>query len=254
MSPSRATRPGAGLAVAWSPLVQIAIGVNGTWLDPSDATTLWQDSDGTTPAGVGDPVGRITDRSGNGNHATQATTSSKPTLRESGGLRYLEFDGVDDFLEVPSCQAGPTILTGIAYKSRGLNYLKAIAGGYYTPALRWQRLRHAWNGSNHTISVAHDVNTPVINVADTIHHVSFYGDRFATNMRHNGQTYLIDPPADAGAGFAFHTQGKIGCKFNGTEEFAAIDLYGCVAVDNPEQAPDQVALETFFETKTGGWM
>lgn len=33
-----------------------------------------------------------------GNHATQATAASRPILRESGGLYYLEFDGTDDCL------------------------------------------------------------------------------------------------------------------------------------------------------------
>jgi hypothetical protein len=33
-----------------------------------------------------------------GNHAFQANTSNKPVLRQSGGLYYLQFDGVDDWL------------------------------------------------------------------------------------------------------------------------------------------------------------
>lgn len=33
-----------------------------------------------------------------GNHATQATVAARPTYRNVGGLHYLEFDGVDDFL------------------------------------------------------------------------------------------------------------------------------------------------------------
>ena len=33
-----------------------------------------------------------------GNHASQANASNKPVLQQSGGLYYLQFDGVDDFL------------------------------------------------------------------------------------------------------------------------------------------------------------
>lgn len=33
-----------------------------------------------------------------GNHAEQLTAGSRPTFRDVGGLRYLEFDGLDDFL------------------------------------------------------------------------------------------------------------------------------------------------------------
>jgi len=38
-------------------------GEEGAWYDPSDSTTVFQDSTGTTAAGVGDPVGLILDKS-----------------------------------------------------------------------------------------------------------------------------------------------------------------------------------------------
>lgn len=83
----------------FSPLSLFAAGEQGAWYDPSDLATLFQDDAGTIPVTAsGDPVGRILDKSGRGNHATQATAGSRPTFREVGGLRYLEFDGVDDFL------------------------------------------------------------------------------------------------------------------------------------------------------------
>ena len=54
----------------------------GAWYDPSDFSTLYQDSTGTTPVtAVEQPVGRMLDRSGRGNHATQATSASRPVLR-----------------------------------------------------------------------------------------------------------------------------------------------------------------------------
>ena len=55
-------------------------GEQGVWYDPSDLTTLFQDSAGTTPVtATGQTVGKILDKSGRGNHATQATTASRPT-------------------------------------------------------------------------------------------------------------------------------------------------------------------------------
>lgn len=54
---------------------------NGAWFDPSDLSTLYQDAAGTIPVtAVGQPVGKILDKSGNGNHATQSITASRPTL------------------------------------------------------------------------------------------------------------------------------------------------------------------------------
>lgn len=50
------------------------------WYDPSDLTTLFQDDAGTVPVTApGQPVGRMLDKSGNGNHATWATATAKPT-------------------------------------------------------------------------------------------------------------------------------------------------------------------------------
>ena len=58
------------------------------------AQVLFQDSAGTVPvAADGDPVGRMIDQSGNGNHATQTVSGRRPVYP---GLVY---DGVDDFLE-----------------------------------------------------------------------------------------------------------------------------------------------------------
>lgn len=58
-----------------------AAGEQGAWYDTSDFSTLFQDSAGTTPVTtVGQPVGLILDKSGNGKHATQATAASRPVL------------------------------------------------------------------------------------------------------------------------------------------------------------------------------
>ena len=72
----------------------------GVWYDPSDFSTMWQDAAATTPVtAVEQPVGKILDKSGRGNHATQATSASRPILRQdANGKYYLFFDGIDDSL------------------------------------------------------------------------------------------------------------------------------------------------------------
>lgn len=88
-------------AASWSPLELFAASEDGFWLDPSDLSTLWQDTAGTVPAVVGDPVGRIDDKSGNGNNAIQGTAANRPILRQDAdGAYYLEFDGSNDHLVV----------------------------------------------------------------------------------------------------------------------------------------------------------
>ena len=70
-----------------------ASGEEGAWYDPSDLSTMFQNSDGTGAPVVDSPVGYIADKSGNGNHAIQATSSKRPTLKQDGALYYLEFEG-----------------------------------------------------------------------------------------------------------------------------------------------------------------
>ena len=87
----------------FSPASLFAGGTEGAWYDPSDLSTLFQDSAGTTPVTVaGQPVGLMLDKSGNGNHATQATAAKRPTYTTGSGLAWLAFDGVDDELVTQS--------------------------------------------------------------------------------------------------------------------------------------------------------
>ena len=91
----------------FSPASLFAGGIAGAWYDPSDLTTLFQDSAGTTPVTAsGQPVGKMLDKSGNGNHATQATSSKRPTYMSGSGLHWLAFDGADDVLDVPLIAQG----------------------------------------------------------------------------------------------------------------------------------------------------
>ena len=64
-----------------NPLTLFLNGEQGVWYDPSDFSTMFQDSAGTTPVtAVGQPIGKILDKSGRGNHATQATSTKRPVL------------------------------------------------------------------------------------------------------------------------------------------------------------------------------
>lgn len=81
----------------WNPLLTEQIrsllfsaSEQGAWYDPSDMSTLFQDSAGTTPVtAVEQPVGRMLDKSGRGNHATQSTTTKRPVLSRRVNLLAL---------------------------------------------------------------------------------------------------------------------------------------------------------------------
>lgn len=76
---TRLTAIAATLHRAWSPSSLFSASEPGAWYDPSDTSTLFQDSAGTVPVtAVEQPVGRMLDKSGRGNHAIQATTTKRP--------------------------------------------------------------------------------------------------------------------------------------------------------------------------------
>lgn len=84
------TTPSTGSA--WSPARLFTTSEPGIAYDLTDKTKLYQDSTRTTLVSAnGDPIGSVTDLSGNGKHASQATTASKPLFQG-----YADFDGVDD--------------------------------------------------------------------------------------------------------------------------------------------------------------
>jgi hypothetical protein len=65
---------------AFSPSSLFASSEPGVWYDPSDLTTLFQDTAGTVAVTTpGQTVARMNDKSGRGNNATQATAASRPT-------------------------------------------------------------------------------------------------------------------------------------------------------------------------------
>jgi hypothetical protein len=78
----------------FSPLDLFSGGKAGFWYDPSDLSTMFQDSAGTTPVTTtGQSVCKINDKSGNNLHASQATTGKCPVLQSEGGRYYLAFNG-----------------------------------------------------------------------------------------------------------------------------------------------------------------
>ena len=85
--------------------------VNGT-------QALFQDAAGTVSVTAdGDPVGKMLDQSGNGNHASQAASGKRPIYRTDGTLHWLQFDGVDDFLFVQNkLPLSDAFFAGVGYR------------------------------------------------------------------------------------------------------------------------------------------
>lgn len=116
----------------WTPRALFTSGDAGCWYDPSDLSSMFQDSAGTTPAAVNSPVGRINDKSGNGNYAVQATSGLRPLLKSSAGLFWLEADGVDDFIQGAFTIVQPidriSAIQEIARPASGRRFMSGVTG------------------------------------------------------------------------------------------------------------------------------
>lgn len=89
----RSAKSGSSVS-AWTPSLLFSSGQRGAYYDPSDLSTLFQDSAGTVPVtAVGQPVGKMLDKSGRGYHLTQSnSTAQRPTYQtDVGGFSYLQF-------------------------------------------------------------------------------------------------------------------------------------------------------------------
>lgn len=150
---------GAGGAAAFSPASLFASGEQGAWYDPSDFSTMFQDSAGTTPVtAVEDPVGKILDKSGRGNHATQATTAAKPKLSARENLLTYSEDfsnavwakGANAAVTVNTQVAPDGATTADTYTSSGaadaLYYIHSgmVASAPYTFSIRLKQGTGRW--------------------------------------------------------------------------------------------------------------
>lgn len=88
----------------FTPARMFSGGEQGAWYDPSDLSTLWQDTAGTVAVTTaGQSVARMDDKSGRGRNATQATLAKRPTYQvDANGKPYLYFDGTDDSMVIGS--------------------------------------------------------------------------------------------------------------------------------------------------------
>jgi len=125
----------------FSPETLFAGGIAGAWFDPSDLSTLFKDSAGTTPVTTaGQPVGLMLDKSGRTNHAVQTTVAARPMYQTSPARATL--DKVDDRLLVTVPTGGFTgtmvLATDQGTASYGVNipagpYDIGSKGGLYFP-------------------------------------------------------------------------------------------------------------------------
>jgi hypothetical protein len=112
-------------AAAWSPTALFAASEQGVWYNPSDFSTLFQDSAGATPVtAVEQNVGRINDKSGNGNHASQSSSGSRPVLR----ARYNQVTYSEDLSNAAWTKTGGSITSNATTAPDGTTTADLMTG------------------------------------------------------------------------------------------------------------------------------
>ena len=165
-------------------------GQAGVWYDPSDLSTLFQDIDGNTPVTIASQtVGRINDKSGQGNHAIQATAAARPLYQTLP--HRLVLDKVDDRL-ITNVPVGGFVGTMIISTPEGTaaygvnipagNYDIGGVGGAYFPgsAIIGYIIRNESMDNNeieNTITYLRDRKGGGLNYGSVTSFISFWRDR-----------------------------------------------------------------------------
>lgn len=236
-------------------------GEQGTFYNPSDLSTMFQDAAGTKPVTAdGDPVGLIGDKSGNDNHATQAVSAARPIYKTDGALYRLQFDGVDDSLETQG------------------DIFRNSKAGYVAATLKIGSLSGQQVILDYTVAVGATQNLIVIYTSGS---KLFIGGRrlesdslqsFELTVVKMGDTVTLDAYFDWQSGMlhysfngvdssvVFQTAGltdntiravRIGTKYNLTGQYFKGSIYGIVVLDNEINLADRKKVRTYLANKVG---
>lgn len=222
-----------GFSAGFSPASLFASGEAGAWYKPSP-TTCFTDISGTVAASLGDSVAYLEDLSGNGNHATQATASARPVLRQTvGGKYYLEFDGVDDGLDVALVLSGSRWTGGMAYAPNGRDFLL-----FSRPAAPNPWVGVGQNGSTSTALTPPGITQNALYFDNTPSTATNRDGQY--NLAQSASTVLVD------FNVAVWTSVRIGM-YNAGSFTTPGDIYGLVLVERELTEGERASLQTYFE-------
>ena len=239
----------------FSPSALFANGEEGAWDDPSDLSTLFQNSNGTTAVAVGDPVGYMADKSGNGNHAIQATSTKRPTLQQDGSLYYLDFGGDDGLATSDIDFTGGDQLTVCAGARKDTNTTMVVAelstnvsGNDGT--FRLASLANTWRyGAKGTSIVNVDATTYAANALSVLTALSDISTPVAT-IRVDGVQKDTSSTSQGTGNLGNHPL-NIGSRNNGGSLFLDGRIYGFVIRSVLSTGADLTNLEAYMAAKTG---
>jgi hypothetical protein len=237
----------------FSPAALFAGGTEGAWYDPSDLSTLFQDSAGTTPVTAsGQPVGLMLDKSGNGNHATQAISAQRPTYTEGGGLSWLAFNGLDDAM-VTTLEA--TLGNGSRFIGVGAlteAQVGAISHIVHSGTSRMtgktfglcSRINGVNNLGNHYWST--QFNSGFSGIGADVYSVNKDGSTETYSRASTSDSAVNTRVSDTGTGVYY-----LFSIVNGTSEYGRGKMYGTVIADKALSASELALIKAYLAEKTG---
>lgn len=255
-----------GTSRGFTPYSLFSSGQQGFWYDPSDFSTMFQDAAGTTPVtATGQAVGLIRDKSGKGNHASQASATSRPLLQQdASGFYYLSFDGSNDSLATAAIDFTATdkmsLCLGVRKNADGANAIIAeLSVSRAANAGSFALLGPGTNvtgdylfrsrGSIDAVTAATPASyaAPITNVLTCLGDIS--GD--VSNLRING-ALVVTGSNDQGTGNYGNYALYIGQRGGTTLTFSG-RIYSMVGVGSALSASQIASTEAWVNAKTGAF-
>ena len=226
----------------FTPFDLFASGESGAWIDPSDLSTLFQNSVGTIPVmASGNTVGLVKDKSGNGIDVSQATSTDRPIYISSGGLQWLQADGVDDFLvnaAFPTDTSWSVLVAAemITDTFNGRTFGRSVERSIYNNTNQWN-----WFNVDSGIGT----NLGASNVASLMG--IDWQSTTVTFPRYNGVEGVSFNPVDTETnnGFALFSDRITGL------QFANAKIFQFLIINRTLTSTEWTQLETFFAIKAG---
>lgn len=248
-----------------SPAGLFALGEQGAWYDPSDLSTLWQDAAGTVPVTTaGQLVARIDDKSGNDNHATQATEASRPAYQTDGNIHWLDFDGTDDGMTTGAIDFSASDEMGVFVAMEKNS--DTVAGVVVELSTAWTTNAGSFAVTVNSNSGAADYagvargnatlsanqisisgsDQPALAVVSSLHDIS--GD--SSVLRINGEQ-VNEATGDKGAGNFGNYAMNIGARNNAASLYLDGNIYGVIVRGAASTAVQTSNAEAYLAAKSG---
>lgn len=228
--------------------------------DHKDITSFFSDAAMTTQAVVNGEVLAVADKSGNGWHRKQVTAGKGPTLRQSGSLYYLDYDGTADFLVTDAIDLTATNAltmcfgvtktsdsgTGIVCEV-GVNINTAAGVALYAPTSASPSLAFGARGTSTVLANYNNalVAAPITRVLTGVSKIST--DKCI--LRANG-TQIATSASDQGTGNYASSAVYFGAR-GGVNTFFSGDDYGGALYAIEATGADLSAIEAFVADRTG---